>query len=351
MTKAIERHRRRSTQSLTIADVARRAGVSTMSVSRVINGRGGVSAETRDRIQAVIREMNYSPSLAAQGLASAEAARIGLLYTAPSGAYLSGFLLGTLDEISRTGDSLVLHRCDTPDEVRLAVSKLLAEGVDGVVLPPPLCDSEEALELLAAAGKPVVAVATGREDDRSLSVRVDDYGAARAMTEYLLSLGHRRVGFIAGDIAQAAASQRFRGFSDVLRERGLEPVVVEQGDYSYRSGIEAATRIFDLAEPPTGIFASNDDMASAAVSVAHRRGLDVPRDVSIVGFDDSLLAATTWPELTTVHQPIGDMARAAMELLLRQIRAERAGRAVDDRHVRLDYALVLRESAAALAGE
>ena len=344
MTKLVERLPRRNTQAVTIGDVARRAGVSTMSVSRVINGKGGVGEETRGRIQAVIREMNYSPSPAAQGLASAVAARIGLLYTAPSGAYLSAFLLGTLDEISRTGDSLVLQRCDTPGELKQAIDKLLTEAVDGVVLPPPLCDSAEALSLLAKAGKPVVAVATGRDDDRSLTVRVDDYAGACAMTEHLIALGHRRLGFIGGDEQQAAAGLRLQGFKDVMAKAGHKPVVIERGDYSYRSGIEAATRIFDAAAPPSAIFASNDDMASAAVSVAHRRGLDVPGDVTIVGFDDSLLAATTWPELTTVHQPIGEMARTAMELLLRHIRNERSGVSSPDRHTRLDYSLVIRDS-------
>jgi len=351
MSKASDRLPRRNTQAVTIGDVADRAGVSIMSISRVINGKGGVGEATRRRIEALIREMNYSPSPVAQGLASAVAARIAVLYTAPSGAYLSTFLIGMLDEISRSGDGLILRRCDTPEEVRQAIGKLLSDAVDGFVLPPPLCDSNLALELLAATGKPVVAVATGRDDDRSLTVRVDDYAGASAMTEYLLSLGHRRIGFIRGDVRQAAADLRLQGFKDVLDRAGLKPTVIEEGDYSYKSGIEAASRILDAPDPPSAIFASNDDMASAAMSIAHRRGLDVPGDITIVGFDDSLLATTSWPELTTVHQPIGEMARSAVELLLRHVRAERGGAVVEDRHIHLGCSLVVRESSAAPANK
>ena len=348
MSRAPEKPQRRRLQGVTIADVAARAGVSIMTVSRVINGEGRVSDETRARIGEIIREMNYTPSPAARGLASAAVTRIGLLYTNPSGAYLSEFLIGVMDEISRTGDHLLLHRCDSPEAIETAVAKLTEEGVDGVVLPPPLCDSDRALDLLAKAGKPVVAVATAREDEGVLAVRLDDYAAARTMAEHLLALGHRKIAFVTGDAAQLAARRRLAGFRDALAAAGLAPHAVAEGDYSYRSGIEAAIGLLDASERPTAIFAANDDMASAVMSIAHRRGLDVPGDLSVVGFDDSLLATTSWPELTTSHQPIGEMARLAIELLLRHVRARRTGGEAGISSVQADYRLVVRESAAAL---
>ncbi len=348
MSRAPEKPQRRRLQGVTIADVAARAGVSIMTVSRVINGEGRVSEDTRTRINAIIRELNYAPSPAARGLASAGVTRIGLLYTNPSGAYLSEFLIGVMDEISRTGDHLLLHRCDSPEAIEAAVARLVEEGVDGVVLPPPLCDSEQALALLGRVGKPVVAVATAREDEGVLAVRLDDYAAARAMTEHLLGLGHRRIAFVTGDASQLAAQRRLAGFRDALSAGGLEPHAVAQGDYSYRSGIDAAIALLDAPERPTAIFASNDDMASAAMSIAHRRGLDVPGDLSIVGFDDSLLATTSWPELTTIHQPIGEMARVAIELLLRHVRARRVGGEPGPVGVQADFRLVVRESSAAV---
>lgn len=348
MSRTSEKPQRRRLQGITIADVAKRAGVSIMTVSRVINGEGRVSDETRLRISQIIREMNYAPSPAARGLASADVTRIGLLYTNPSGAYLSEFLIGVMDEISRTGDHLLLHRCDSSEAIESAVAKLAEEGVDGVVLPPPLCDSTEALDLLRRADKPVVAVATAREDDGVLAVRLDDYAAARTMTEYLLSLGHRKIAFVTGDAGQLAAQRRLAGFCDALKAAGLTPHAVATGDYSYRSGIDAAIALLAGADLPTAIFASNDDMASAVMSVAHRRGLDVPGDLSIVGFDDSLLATTSWPELTTIRQPIGEMARSAIELLLNHVRASRGGEAPPLASIQAEFSLIVRESAAPL---
>lgn len=348
MSRTPDKPQRRRLQGVTIADVAARAGVSIMTVSRVINGEGRVSEQTRSRIGEIIREMKYAPSAAARGLASAGVTRIGLLYTNPSGAYLSEFLIGVMDEISRTGDHLLLHRCDSPEAIETAVAKLVEEAVDGVVLPPPLCDSEQARTLLAKAGKPVVAVATARGGEDVLTVRLDDYAAASTMAEHLLDLGHRKIAFIAGDASQLAAQRRLAGFRDALAKAGVTPHAIAEGDYSYRSGIAAAIDLLDAADRPTAIFAANDDMASATMSIAHRRGLDVPRDLSIVGFDDSLLATTSWPELTTIRQPIGEMARMAIELLLRHVRARRMGGEAGPTSVQADFSLIVRESSAAL---
>ena len=316
---------RRSGGSVTIQDVARTAGVSAMTVSRVVNGGVNVRQSTREAVVAAIEQLNYSPNSAARSLAAGEAAQIGLLYANPSMAYLSHFLIGALEGARRFAS--------TP--------------VQGVILPPPLSDAPLVQDELDAAGTPSVAVAVGMAQPGRSSVRIDDFAAAKAMTEHLIGLGHRRIGFVRGNPNNGASAERWRGFVAALEHAGLQvaDMPVEQGLFTYRSGIDAAEGLIDRPDRPTAIFASNDDMAAAAISVAHRRGLHVPQDVSIVGFDDTSLATTTWPEITTIRQPIAAMAEAAVEMLLTEIRDRRAGvgDAEDEDRV-LDHELVVRES-------
>jgi len=180
-------------------------------------------------------------------------------------------------------------------------------------------------------------------------VRINDFKASYEMTRYLLSLGHRRIGFIKGHPNQTASGERWAGFEMALREADCspDPPPTEQGFFSYRSGLEAAEKLIATKPRPTAIFASNDDMAAAAVSVAHRRGLDVPRDLSVVGFDDTAIATTVWPELTTIRQPISSMAEAALDLLIVDIRRRRDGEVSSPVDQLVAHELVVRESAAA----
>ena len=186
----------------------------------------------------------------------------------------------------------------------------------------------------------------GAPNKDSLNVRIDDHAAAVEMTRYLLDLGHREIGFIKGHPNHVASHDRYRGFCDALAEAGIDPakMAVEQGYFSYRSGLIAGDRILAQPKRPTAIFASNDDMAAATVSVAHRRGLNVPDDLSIVGFDDTALATSVWPELTTVKQPISAMAEAALELLIADLRRRRAGAPHKAAERVLSHALIIRES-------
>ena len=206
---------------------------------------------------------------------------------------------------------------------REAIQRLIRGGVDGVILPAPLCDSEESLQGVEEAGLPAVLVASGRPAPGLCAVSINDFEASRAMTRHLLGLGHRRIAFINGHPNQTASGQRFRGYIEGMTEAGLSVGTdqVAQGFFTYRSGLEAAERLLTNGFNPTAIFASNDDMAAATMAIAHRKGLDVPGDLSVAGFDDTPLATTVWPELTTVRQPIADMAREAVRLLVEQIKA------------------------------
>ena len=340
---------RRGGAGVTIHDVARHAGVSPMTVSRVVNGEKNVRQDTRARVEASIEALRYVPNLAARSLASAESLRIALIYSNPSAAYLSEFLVGSLEQCRLSGCQLLIEKCDGPEGERDAIAKLLAAGADGVILPPPLCDSEAALKAVEEAGAIAVLVATGQPRKGLSSVSIDDFGAARTMTDRLIALGHRDIAFITGHPNQTASGQREAGFRAAMRKAGLSVADdrVAQGYFTYKSGLEAADLLLGRATHPTAVFASNDDMAAAAVSVAHRRGLEVPGDLTVVGFDDTAMATTAWPELTTVRQPIADMARAAVTLLLEHIRGRRSGDEPDPSRKVLNFTLVERESAAA----
>ncbi len=351
MSKPARRTRRRIRVGVTIKDVARHAGVSPMTVSRVVNGSEYVSNTTRNAVQRAVRELGYLPNIAARNLASERGERLGLLYGNPSSAYLSEFLVGALESATRHGVQLVLEKCEpTPVTSRRAVRRLLSGAVVGVVLPPPLCESAIVRAELSAARLPVVTVAAGRPPSDTMCVRIDDYTAALEMTRYLIRLGHERLAFIKGHPNQSASEERWLGFSAALEEasrgrRGGPPPRAEQGFFSFRSGLDAARKLLDTEPLPTAIFASNDDMAAAVIAEAHRRGLDVPGDLTVVGFDDTLIASTIWPELTTIQQPIARMAAEAIDMLVGAVRGNR--RSSERLHRLIPHALISRQSAAA----
>jgi LacI family transcriptional regulator len=335
----------RNANAATLYDVARMAGVSGMTVSRVINGSAGVSDVTRTKVMAAIDTLKYQVNLAARA-ARVGTLKVGLLYSNPSAAFLSAFLVGAMDQCRQNGAQLLLERCDDLRSQRVAIEQLIAAGVDGVMIPPPLCDSKSALKQLDTIGMPTVAVATARPAATVSAVRIDDYDGAWTMTRHLLSLGHTDIAFIKGDPKHTPAQLRYNAFVDAMAQAGLTvpPERVAQGMFTYRSGLDAARELLKRKTRPTAVFASNDDMAAATIAVAHGMHLDVPKDLAVVGFDDTPVATTVWPELTTIHQPIGDMARAAVDLLVEQIRRKRSGDPKVVQHKLLDYTLITRES-------
>ncbi len=343
------RSSRRQHNAPTIADVARDAGVSPMTVSRVINGENNVRAATRDAVNESIRRLNYAPNPAARSLAGAGQLRVALLYSNPSAGFLSEFLVGSLEQASRTDTQLIVEKCDTGDDVLKVAQHLIDRGIDGVILPPPLNERAELLDLLDGAHLPTVLVASGQPPDSQLAVSIDNRQAAFTMTSHILALGHRRIGFIEGDANQTASAARLNGYRDALAAAQLpfDPALVTRGLFTYRSGLDAAEALLALADPPSAIFSSNDDMAAATVAVAHRRGLDVPGDVTVCGFDDTTLSTAIWPELTTIHQPIADMSRAAFDMLVTSIRRREVPPSAEVRHRVLDFTLIRRQSDAA----
>lgn len=335
---------RRSGDTLTIADVARHAGVSPMTVSRVINGSENVRAATREKVEQSIRTLNYSPSAAARMLASARTMRIGLLFSNPSAGYLSEFLMGSLNSAGRNYAQLVLEKCEAAD-VEIVLRRMITSGIDGVLLPPPLCDMVGVHALVTDAGIPAVVVASGAPPASMPAINIDDEAAAFLMTEHLVQLGHRRIGFIAGHPNQTGSALRLKGFRRALKKHAISEIdaPVAQGFFTYRSGLDAAEQLL-RTNPPSAIFASNDDMAAATVAVAHRMQLDVPGDLTVTGFDDLPLATTIWPELTTIRQPVAEMADQAVSMLVKAIHDRQDGKNAEALHVTLGHALIRRQS-------
>jgi len=331
----------------TVHDVARKAGVSSMTVSRVVNGAKGVRANLRQKVEAAIRDLNYVPNLAARA-ARAGTVKLGVLFSNPRSSNLGEFLMGAFAESARLGCQLVIEPTAGHSRDIDAVRKVVELGVDGLVLPPPLCDSMEAMEILWNAQVPALSFATADPRSYSSAVSIDDFAGARSLTHHLLDLGHRDIAFVRGDPLHSTARSREEGFRAAMAEAGIHigDGLLLDGDFTYRSGLAVGRDLLERRQQdrPTAVFASNDDMAAAIMAVAHGLGIRVPAQLSVAGFDDTPIASTVWPQLTTIHQPLAQMASAAVEILFEMARQRRAGERIDTHHRRCDFTLQIRGS-------
>jgi LacI family transcriptional regulator len=324
-----------------IRDVASQAGVAVKTVSRVLNGHPYVSPETRSRVEETMRRLDFKPSMAARILSGAKSNQIALIYDNHSPYYMFQIQTGCWERCKAAGIRLLAQPVDVADPmVGEAVRGLISEThVDGVILSSPVTDCEPVLRALEAMAVPFVRISPGANRALTSSVFMDDAQAADDMTTYLINLGHRRIGFIKGHPNHMASDERLVGYRRALDRAGIayEPELVADGEFDFESGVRAAKIFLDMPQPPTAIFAANDDMAAGVLATAHDRGLDLPSALSVAGFDDTTLARTVWPPLTTIHQPMSELARTATDILI-------AGG--DISHHRLPHALVQRQSAA-----
>lgn len=344
--------------SVTIYDVAAKAGVSIKTVSRVMNNEPNVRPVMRERVLAAAGELGYSPNLSARSLAGSRSFVIAVFVDAAltidhwqseRGAdYLSRIQLGATLVCRDAGYHLLIELIDHEGpQVRQEVAALLAAlKPDGVILTPPSSDNAVVLELLDKAGTPYVRVGPERAEGLGPRVHMDDVAAAREMTEHLISLGHRRIGFIVGEPRYGASQARREGYFEAMRARGL-PVSdawIRQGDFTFQSGLDQAKALLALPDRPTAIFASNDDMALGCIAAIAEAGLMTPGDVSVAGFDDSPSARFSRPQLTTVRQPVAEMSSVAAKLLIEQARnGATSERPVDEL---LPFTLIHRASTA-----
>ncbi|EJL35205.1 LacI family DNA-binding transcriptional regulator [Novosphingobium sp. AP12] len=307
-------------QKPTINDVARLSGVSKKTVSRVINKSPLLNEATREKVEAVIADLGYVPNPQARALALRRNFLIGLIHDNPNAQMVLGVQEGILDTIRKTEFALVVRPVDrhSPtllDDIRHFIEQ---QRLYGVMLLPPLSERDDIADVCQELGCTVVRMGSAKLDDDEHLVASNDRQAVSEAVGWLAELGHRRIGFIAGPEGFRSARERQQGFTDGMAQAGLtpDPAIMARGTYRFESGRAAGEQLLSAKEPPTAVFSSNDEMAAGLLHAAKERGLDVPEDLSIIGFDDTATAAHIWPPLTTVRWPIRTMAStAALKLI------------------------------------
>lgn len=331
-----------------LEDVARAAGVSPKTVSRVLNEEANVRESTRERVRSVMAALNYRPNLPARSLASNQSFLVANLYDNPSPGYVTEIQAGVLEACDLHHYSMMVRplNVEADDFLQRVETLILHHRPDGLVLTPPITDHAELLQRLNQQGVPYASVSP-RERADTIGVFMDEQQAARDMVAHLLALGHQRIAHVMGHRGHGASGWRLDGYRDALAAGGLsyDPTLVVQGDFSFASGVAAARQLFSLQRRPTAIFAGNDDMASGVIWAAAERGLSIPNDVSVCGFDDMPISRQIWPTITTIRQPGHEMGRLAALQLLEVLRGSGTGRMVE-----VPYAVQLRESTAAPGG-
>jgi LacI family transcriptional regulator len=330
---------------VTIREIAHLAGVSVATVSRVMNGRDDVSPETRDLVQRIVREHGYTANRNARGLSAGRTGLIGGTVPLVHPAYFSFILSGAAEALYERDMRLVL--CPTQHEHEREVTlleRMMHGTTDGGLLILPQESAEELEHLLEHGYSFVVVDPLLPLSERIPSVSAAHSAGADVAVKHLLSLGHRRIAAITGPRGWIATEERLRGFHAALGAAGIlaEPELVVDSNFEIDSGRTAARRLLDLHEPPTAIFAFNDNIAIGVLQAARERGVRVPDDLSVVGFDDVEAAEIVTPMLTTIRQPLAEMGRMAVSLLERLIEGQR----IEALHVELRTQLIVRETTA-----
>ena len=332
---------------VTIFEVAEQAGVSIKTVSRVVNNEPNVRQATRDKVQDAVRRLRYRPNAAARSLSGRRSWMLGLVYENPHEfSYMKDVLDGALSACEEREYSLLLRPLTLPSQDLVEhIERFVTQArVEGIILPAPMGDIPDLLRLLRKMEIPFAAIAPKAPATGQVNILCEDQEASLSLTEFLIERGHRAIGFIKGDPDHGAADKRFAGYRQALRRHGIRYVerLVRQGYFDFDSGKTAAAELLDLPEAPTAIIASNDDMAAGVLWEARQRGLSIPGDLSVVGFDDTPLASRLWPPLTTVRQPIKEMAETAARLLMDRLN----GKAAHLPTAPFPCEIVVRESAA-----
>ena len=304
----------------TINDVAALAGVSKKTVSRVINRSEFISEKTRKAVQEAIEKLGFVPNPQARALAFRRNFLIALLHDNPNAQTVLGFQQGVLDAIKDSDLALLVRPVDRGsdrmlDDVRTFLEK---QRPIGAMLLPPISENDDLAALCETLGVRYVRVGSAPLDDPQHCVSSNDHDIVKEAVRKLIDLGHRRIGFVRGPVGFRSAAEREKGFHEALSEAGLSLADEHYapGNYRYTAGVEAGETLLALAAPPTAIFCSNDEMAAGVMSVAHSKGVAVPGQLSIIGFDDSPTATHIWPALSTVRWPIRQMGVRAAQLLV-----------------------------------
>lgn len=304
----------------TINDIARIAGVSKKTVSRVINDSPSLTGETREKVKAVIDELGYVPNPQARALALGRNFLIGLVHDNPNAQMILNMQQGILEGLRDTEFAMVVQPVNrsSPSLIEDMREFIVRQRLYGVVILPPISENDSVAAMCAEVGCRYVRMGSAVLDDSAHMVASNDRDAVRDATRFLIEQGHRNIAVVTGPQGFRSAAERFAGFEEALTQAGLKLPRSHraQGEYTFESGLAATEKLLDLSPRPTAIFASNDEMAAAVLYAARLRGISVPDELSIVGFDDTPIAARLWPPLTTVRWPIVAMGRSAAHKLI-----------------------------------
>lgn len=328
-----------------IKEVAARAGVSTTTVSHVINETRFVAEETRERVFAAMQALNYAPSLVARSLKVKETNSIGMLVTTSSNPFFAEVVRGVERYCFEQGYNLMLGNTEGEAHTALSYLKMmLRKRVDGLLIMCSEGQQEVFNQLDWLKNLPVVVMDWGMESREVDLIADNSHQGGYLATRHLLALGHRDIGCITGPHNRAPADQRLAGFTQAMQEAGLtiNPAWIQEGDFDCASGHDAMVRLLSQPSRPSALFVCNDMMAMGVISAAHQAGLSIPADLSLVGYDNVALAQYMSPPLTTINQPKEELGRLAVTRLLARINGE----AIDNRLITVDPDLVIRSSCA-----
>lgn len=329
-------------------DVAKLAGVSIKTVSRVVNNEPHVTEGLREKVKAAVDQLGFVPSPNARGLRSHRGYTVHYIIHNNRSNYVNAIQAGTIQACQEQGYQLVVSMIDDSDslsdaEITEQMNRLPILGTPvGAILVSPLTNNKRIVSALKSMGIAIARIGSHDFDDDELEVKINDREAAKDITNYLLQLGHRRIGFVRGKENQKATVERFQGYQDALNEAGLtvDDTLIQAGNFEFESGLKAGDSLLKRSDPPSAIFASNDDMAAGVLSAAHRLRIAVPDQLSVVGFDDSELAEKMWPALTTIRQPLLELGSVATKMLIANAQNNQD---INPRQF-LPYELIIRES-------
>lgn len=331
---------------LTMAQIAREVGVSTTTVSKVLNQLPGVGPQTRARIQQIIEQHDYVQNHAARHLRKGQTGLIDLVIMRLEGGYDLGIMHGVQDALEESGHRLVIFATNEDEATEhLWLRRTLDLSSDGVLLLLPYERSGIATTL-QAQNIPFIAIGDRNEPTTTFpTIGSTIWLGGYTATEYLISLGHRRIGIITGPLHLTTSRARLAGYREAQERAGIsiDPSLICEGTYLLGDGIQQTHALLDQPDPPTAIFAGNDAQAAGVYQALYQRNIRIPEQMSVIGFDDVMYTAQMSPPLTTIHQPLLEMGRMAANMLLRLI----AGQPLDSNHVELSTSLVIRESCAA----
>jgi LacI family transcriptional regulator, galactose operon repressor len=326
-----------------MTEIARAAGVSTTTVSKVVNELPGVGASTRVRVQGLIEEHGYVQNHAARHLRNGQSYLIDLVIMRLEGGYDLGIMHGIQDALEESGYRLVVFSTNENEaSERLWLRRLLDQSTDGVLLLLPYEQLGLATTLMDQK-IPFVAIGDRNEPTTDFpTVGSTIWLGGYTATEYLISLGHRRIGIITFPLHLTTSRARLAGYREALERAGIpiDPAMICEGSYLLGDGVEQTKYLLDLPNPPTAIFAGNDAQAAGVYQVLYERNIRVPDQMSVIGFDDVTYTAQMSPPLTTIHQPLVEIGKMAVSMLLRLIASQKA----EPHHVELSTSLVVRKS-------